>query len=67
MFNLTSPRTTVLGVLTLVGAVVVFGKALLDGDPSTVPDLETIIIAAAGAGLIAARDNKTTSEEANAK
>lgn len=65
--NLASWRTTILGFLALSGAVVQFGTALLDGDPSTVPDVDTVLLALAGAGLMAARDNKVTSEQAGAK
>jgi len=50
-------RTTVLGIVTILGAVAGVLKALLDGDPSTMPDFASAFAAiAAGVGLIAARD-----------
>lgn len=61
-------RTTGLGVCTILAAVAAAGKALMDGDPSTNPDWGTTIAAiTAGIGLIAARDNKVTSEQAGAR
>ena len=60
-------RTTLLGLLAVGGAVVSFGKALLDGDPATMPDFDALLAAFAGLGLIFARDNKVTSESAGAK
>lgn len=60
-------RTSVLGILTLLGSIVTFGQALLDGDPATVPDFDAIVAALAGIGLIFARDNKVSSEEAGIK
>lgn len=67
MLNIASWRTTVLGFLALAGALVGFGTALLDGDPATQPDLDKLLLAAAGAGLMAARDNGVTSERAGAQ
>jgi len=61
-------RTTGLGACTIVAAVAAAGKALLDGDASTNPDWGTTVAAiTAGIGLILARDNKVTSEQAGAK
>ena len=60
-------RTTVLGALAVGGAVITFGKALLDGDPATVPDFDAVLAAFAGIGLLFARDNKVSSESAGAK
>lgn len=60
-------KTTLFGILTLLSAIAAFGKALLDGDPTTQPDFEAILAALAGIGLIFARDNGVTSEEAGAK
>ena len=61
-------KTTTLGILTLVGAAVAAAKALLDNDPTTVPNWEAVITAAtAGFGLLFARDNNVTSEQAGAK
>ncbi len=61
-------RTTVTGILTILVAVAAAGKAFFDGDPSTVPNWEAVIAAViAGVGLISARDNKVSSEEAGIK
>lgn len=61
-------KTTLSGVLTILGALIVAGKSLLDNDPSTNPDISALMLAiTAGAGLIAARDNGVTSEQAGAK
>jgi hypothetical protein len=61
-------RTTALGVCTILAAVAAVGKSLFDGDPATNPDWGTTIGAiTAGVGLIMARDNKVTSEQAGAK
>lgn len=61
-------RTTITGILTILVAVAAAGKAFLDGDPSTVPNWETVIAAViAGVGLISARDNKVSSEDAGIK
>ena len=61
-------RTTTLGIVTILTAVLNGAKALLDGDLSTVPEVGSIITAVtAGIGLICARDHKVTSEEAGAK
>lgn len=64
-------KTTLCGIgalLVVIGGVL---KALLDGDPSTVVDWEVvstgILGGLAGLGLMAARDNKVSSEDAGAK
>ncbi len=43
------------------------GTALLDNDPSTMPDWTSLMQAVAGLGLMAARDNKVSSEDVGAK
>jgi hypothetical protein len=61
-------KTTVLGLGTILVAVVGALIAAFDGDPATVVDTDTTIAAlTAGLGLIFARDSKVTSEEAGAK
>ena len=65
---MTSPKTTLTGILTIIVAVATAAKALFDGDASTNPDwAATVTAITAGFGLIAARDNKTTSEQALGK
>lgn len=60
--SLTSWRTTVLGITTIVTAVAGLVQAFLDNDPTTNPNI-TITAAAilSGLGLIFARDAKTKS------
>lgn len=61
-------RTTTTGILTLVVVVCGAAKALLDGDPTTNPDWAALSAAATAAwGLIHARDNSVSSEDAGAK
>lgn len=61
-------KTTVTGICTIVVAIGAAIKALVDGDASTNPDWPTVISAVtAGIGLIVARDNSVTSEQAGAK
>ena len=56
-------RTTVAGILTILGALASAGKALVDNDPATNPDWMLISTAVAtGWGLITARDAKVSSE-----
>lgn len=60
-------RTTVTGILAILAAVATVMKAEMDGDPLTVPDWGAAVAATlAGIGLIAARDNGVTSEQAGA-
>jgi hypothetical protein len=66
--------TTSSGVLLLIVALgLLAGAAQLqfDGDPSTVADWnaawEALVVALAGLGLIKARENKVSDEQAGAK
>ena len=65
---MSSIKTTILGVLSILSAVSGSVTALLDADPLTNPDW-TVVAAAvsAGIGLIMARDNSVSSEKAGAK
>jgi hypothetical protein len=61
-------KTTVLGIIAIVMAALTVAKTLIDGDPATNPDWPMVISAVtAGWGLIVARDNSVTSEQAGAK
>lgn len=61
-------RTTLVAIFFALAAVGSAGGALLDGDPSTVPNWELVLAALAAAfGFGSARDNKTSSESAGAK
>ena len=61
-------RTTVAGVGTILASVGFALKAIFDGDPTTNVDFPVLVAGiTAGIGLITARDNKVSSEEAGAK
>lgn len=61
-------KTTLFGVAGLIGAIATAAAALLDNDPLTNPNWAAIISAGTVAfGLIFARDNSVTSEQAGAK
>lgn len=61
-------KTTVTGIVAVLSAVTAAATLLLDGNPTTNPDwTSTIAAVSAGLGLIFARDNKVTSEQAGAK
>lgn len=61
-------KTTVTGVLTIVVALASAAKMMFDSDPATNPDIPTVITAiTAGIGLITARDNNVSSEQAGVK
>lgn len=63
-------RTTTTGALAIVASLIPAAIALLDGDPSTVVDWNAIGIVVmgllTGGGLMAARDNKVTSQNVKA-
>jgi len=61
-------QTTVFGIMTILAAVGLAGKAYFDGDPETVVNYEVLIAGVtAGFGLIFARDNNKSSEDAGIK
>jgi hypothetical protein len=61
-------RTTTAGIAAIVVAVGTAVGALFDADPLTLPDWGAVAAAVmAGIGLLAARDNKVSSEQAGAK
>ena len=63
-----SRRTTTLGIVGILTTVLAAAKALLDNDPTTNPDWTMVISSiTAGIGLVFARDNKVSSEEAGVK
>jgi hypothetical protein len=61
-------KTTAAGIAAIVAALATAVGALFDADPLTMPDWGAVGAAImAGIGLIAARDNNVTSEQAGAK
>jgi hypothetical protein len=61
-------RTTTAGIAAIVVAIGTAVGALFDADPLTSPDWGAVAAAVmAGVGLLAARDNKVSSEQAGAK
>ena len=61
-------RTTTAGIAAIVVAIGTAIGALFDADPLTLPDWGAVAAAVmAGVGLLAARDNKVSSEQAGAK
>jgi hypothetical protein len=65
---MTSWRTTTAGIAAIVVAIGTAVGALFDADPLTLPDWGAVAAAVmAGVGLLAARDNKVSSEQAGAK
>jgi anti-sigma-K factor RskA len=60
-------RTTAAGIAAIVAAIATAAAAMFDADAATNPDWGAVAAAVlAGIGLIAARDNKVTSEQAGA-
>lgn len=61
-------KTTTAGIASIVVAIASCVQAHFDGDPATVPNWEVAVAAlVAGLGLIFARDNGVSSEQAGAK
>jgi drug/metabolite transporter (DMT)-like permease len=61
-------KTTTAGIAAIVAALATAVGALFDADPVTMPDWGAVAAAVmAGVGLIAARDNGVTSEQAGVK
>lgn len=60
-------RTTLAGVLTLIGVLATQAGAYFDDDPTTAIDWKIVAPAlTAAAGLLFSRDNNVTSEQAGA-
>ena len=61
-------KTTVAGIAAIVAAIALAVAHQFDADPTTVADWSAVIAAlTAGVGLVLARDNDKTSEQAGAK
>ena len=61
-------KTTVAGILTMLVPTLNAVAAFIDNDPATVPDWGLAIATiAAGLGLLFARDNNVSSEDAGIK
>lgn len=60
-------KTTGAGIAGIIGMLGTAVSAMLDGNPATVPQWEIVIPAVIGmAGLLFARDNNVSSEQAGA-
>lgn len=57
----TSKNLTILGILTIVGALVSAAIPLLDGDPATMPNWEATFVAiSAGIGMVLGKGAQST-------
>ncbi len=59
-------KTTAMGIITSLGAILTQAGALLDDDPATVFDINALWVAIAAMGLVFARDNDKSSEDVRA-
>ena len=60
-------KTTAGGVVALLALIFSSAAAMLDDDPETMPDWNSVAVAAVAVGTLFARDSDVTSEEAGAK
>lgn len=61
-------KTTLAGIAAIVAAIALAIAHQFDSDPATVADWSAVITAlTAGVGLVLARDNDKTSEQAGAR
>ena len=60
-------KTTLTGLITLLITIMSGIKAVVDGDPATNVDINEVIGAVVGIGLLFARDNNVTSEQLGLK
>ena len=61
-------KTTAAGIAAIIAAVALAISHQFDSDPATVADWSAVITAlTAGVGLVLARDNDKTSEQAGAR
>lgn len=61
-------KTTAAGIAAIVAAIALAVSHQFDSDPSTIADWTAVITAlTAGVGLVLARDNDKTSEQAGAR
>lgn len=66
--NISSWKTTAAAVAGLLGLLSAAAQALLDADPATNPDWNTLfVLAMPMVGLLFARDNAVSSEAAGAQ
>lgn len=60
-------KTTTGGIVALLALILNAAAAMLDDDPETMPDWNSVAVAAVAVGTLFARDSDVTSEEAGAK
>lgn len=65
---MTKSKTTAMGILAIIAAIVGAISATIDGNEATIPDWTSVAAAlVAGIGLIFARDNNKSSEDVGLK